>query len=166
MKTHKPILLFIFAASLLSTGCSSFNGALNPFAQREEVHEIITEVHDPVTGGVLLSTNYTTNLVTVVKPGWGKAIDGAKAANSSLNPTPTAPFINIGLGVLSAGLALFARFKTKRAARDAGLVSTLITGVELAGDKKTKESIKAIAESFKQARELHERVKSQTNADV
>ena len=88
---------------------------------------------------------------------------GAKAANSALNPTPTAPLINVGLGVLVAALGVFARFKTKRAEKAEGLLGTLITGVELAGDKKTKESIKKIAQNFKQARDLHKRVKTQTD---
>lgn len=165
MKTIKLIPIAILAAVAV-TGCAQFKSAFNPFETHEEVEEVVSGVRDPATGGMILSTNYATNIVTRVKPGWERGISGAKTANSTLNPTPTAPFVNIGLGVLSAGLALFARFKTKRAAREAGLVSTLITGVELAGDDATKQSIKAIAENLKQAKELHQRVKSQTNPDV
>ncbi|MEL0098906.1 MAG: hypothetical protein VW907_05075, partial [Opitutae bacterium] len=126
------------------SGCAQFKSAFNPFETHEEVEEVVSGVRDPATGGMILSTNYATNIVTRVKPGWERGISGAKTANSTLNPTPTAPFVNIGLGVLSAGLALFARFKTKRAAREAGLQTTLIKGFEMARHEATKNSITGV----------------------
>tara|TARA_R110000787_G_scaffold140636_3_gene254188 strand:+ start:1715 stop:2200 length:486 start_codon:yes stop_codon:yes gene_type:complete len=154
--------LCVLATVLALTGCGSTKDWMNPVEPTEVVEQQVREVID-AEGVSTLSTNYTTNVVYEVKGGWLKSISGAKAANSALNPTPTAPLINIGLGVLVAALGVFARFKTKRAEKAEGLLGTLITGVELAGDKKTKESIKKIAQNFKQARDLHKRVKTQTD---
>ena len=138
------------------------SGMFTPTEATEEVTESVIEIVNDATGIATLSTNYTTNVVYTVKSGWGKAITGAQSANSALNPTPTAPLINLGLGALASALAIFARFQTKRAAKSDGLVGTLIAGVELAGDAATKTAIKDLAQNFKQARDLRKRVQKQT----
>lgn len=157
----------LMAVLLVGTGCSTRIGqALNPFLSENEVVENVVTVTDPSTGVDTVSTNYVTNVVTRVNPNWEKAISGVKVANSTLNPTPTAPFITIGLSALSSVLGIGVAFVNRRRKRAQGLVNTLIAGVELAGDKKTKEQIKSLANQFKQARDLHKQVKEQTNKDV
>jgi hypothetical protein len=166
MKNKTSLFLAALVCVGSLTGCAKFGGIFNPTEATEEVTESVTSIVNEATGIATLSTNYTTNVVYTVSSGWGKAIAGVKSANSALNPTPTAPFINLGLGALSAALAVFARFKTKKAAAADGMVGTLIAGVELAGDKATKDAVKKIAQNFNQARELHARVKNQTDSNA
>lgn len=169
MKKHATSLILAVAVAVVfgATGCQTkFGQALNPFVTEEEVVENVVTVTDPTTGAQTVSTNYVTNVVTRVSEKWEKAISGARTANNSLNPTPTAPFIEIGLASLSSILAIGVGFVNKRRKRAEGMLQTVIAGVETANDKKTKESIKMLANQFKQARELHKKVKEQTNKDV
>ncbi len=94
----------------------------------------------------VVSTNWQTNIVSAVNPIWTQTIDGARAVNSTLNPTPSAPFVNIGLTALSGVLGWFAAWQNRRRARATGLLNTVIAGVEAAKNPDVK---KAIAETSK-----------------
>lgn len=74
-------------------------------------------------------TKYTTNTVFELKPG---IVSGAKAvetANSMLNPTPSAPLVNIGI---EAGLALLAGYVSLRNKKYAEATKAIIQGIETA----------------------------------
>lgn len=96
----------------------------------------------------MISTNWQTNIVSEVNPAWQTTIAGAKTLNETLNPTPTAPFVNIGLSVLSGALAWFAGWKNKLRAKEAGMVNTLIAGVEAAKNPDVKKAIAETAVLF------------------
>jgi hypothetical protein len=102
-------------------------------------------------------TNWLTNVIQVVSPGYSVTntwtnvlytvnpkVDtalGVAQSVSSVVPSPISGAVTGGLALLSAGLAFWARMKSQRA----GLLDTVIQGVEEANDPKVKASIKAIA---------------------
>lgn len=111
-------------------------------------------------------TNYVTNLVTVVNPKLQGAIDTAREINSNLNPTPSAPFVNLGLAALSGVLAFVARLKTTKAARAAAdaaqkneLLETVIAGVEAAKSPEVKAKISEVSTLWGNRAALHAKVK-------
>jgi hypothetical protein len=62
------------------------------------------------------ASNYTVSITNgfEVNPALAGGITTAQQLNSTLNPTPAAPIVNIALGLLGAGAGLFARYQTRR----------------------------------------------------
>lgn len=173
-----PLLILLFGGcSLLPKGVDGGSAPLAPIVQRTNIVEnLITtpattntvatpsgEIVAVITPSVTV-TNWQTNIVSEVNPLWQQTITGARAVNSTLNPTPTAPFVNIGLSILSGGLAWFAAFQNKRRARESGLVNTLIAGVEASKNPEVKQAIKETSVLFGKDRELTERVRVVTTS--
>jgi hypothetical protein len=125
----------------------------------------VTEITAP-DGSITRATNqppplYVTNTFVIpaqtvtnevfdfeVNPTVITALDRARALNSALNPTPSAPLITWGLGLLSAGLSLFAGWKTRSANKSSGALASVIKAVELFQSPeavKLKEHIETIA---------------------
>jgi hypothetical protein len=102
-------------------------------------------------------TTFATNVIVRVNPTVERTIEGAKELNQ-FNPTPTAGPLNIALGLLSAGLALVARVKS----RQARVVPTLIDAVESYGTPELKRAIRSRSINDDTAAELHRQVKART----
>jgi hypothetical protein len=124
----------------------------------------------PVVTPERTETNYATSTVYAANPTWIKGIQTAQRINSSVNPTPSAPFIEWGLGLAACGLGWYARFKTKREQqarereqRTAGLLETVIAGVEAANNPDVKQKIKETAKLFGTDKELKDEVHKQTS---
>ncbi len=120
----------------------------------------------------VVQTNYTTNIVVTVAPAVGRTIEIAEGVNA-LNPTPTAPFVNIGLTALSGLLGLIAAWKTKAANREArsnadtnAVLEAVVTGVEVIKDetarKMAKESVTKISEQWKMRDKVRDKLDTLT----
>lgn len=169
MKKHDPLSL-AFLASItafvivgLCGGCTTSAGGKRTFAPlvtRTNVVEILaTNTAPQVVEAIattsdgkkeviratnfvsVVTTNWQTNIVTEVNPGWTSTISTARTLNETLNPTPSAPFVNIGLSALSGGLAWFAAWQNRRRAKATGLLNTVIAGVEAAKNPDVKAAI-------------------------
>jgi hypothetical protein len=177
MKTLRLIGLLFLAAMICFSlaGCSSPN--LNPFkalvAETNVVENVtitpaqvatVTNGADVVTTLIPESyqTNYVTNIVYSVNPPTASIISTVRGMNNTLNPTPTAPFVEVGLGLLTVGLAAFARFKTKQAQQKGDLLNTVIAGVEAANNPDVKAEISKVAALLKKNKELDQAVQEQT----
>lgn len=121
---------------------------------------------------LLSVTNLVTNVITEVNPDLESAISTAKGINSTLNPTPSSPLINIGLTGVSLVLGWWARRKTLAHARaqeqanaNNELLETVITGVEAAKNDDVKQKISEIAEQWKVSRALKQKVDDVTRKD-
>lgn len=78
-----------------------------------------TVIQPPIilTNTVLVPGNTVTQDVVTgysVNPSVISAIDKAKALNSALNPTPSEPLVDIGLGALAGLASLWAGYKTRQ----------------------------------------------------
>jgi hypothetical protein len=92
----------------LGVGCGHLG---NPVVQQP----VVTQ--QPVTNAVgQIELIQVTNVVHLVNTNWLNALEASAAVNAATNPTPSAPFINLALGSLAAGLGWYARIKTRRAA--------------------------------------------------
>lgn len=114
----KILLTFLVLMVVAVSGCSSM------LHSRETV--------DPVTG--------ETHRLYEVNPAIANALGITKDLNS-MNPTPSAPVINLVLGGVSLLLAAYAKRKND----EAKLVKPLIEGVEEGGSQETKDAIRATA---------------------
>lgn len=91
---------------------------------------ITNEVHW-VTNTVVTTNSY------VVNPDFSAALETARRANSALNPTPSAPFVDWGITLLGGVATVVAGWQTRKAAKanaaadQASLVAdTVIKGIE------------------------------------
>lgn len=162
-------LLVMMAAG--GIGCSTGKAAFNPFRRTTNVVETVTlkpaQTNTVVQGtNVLVTiipaaplTNYTTNIVVEVNPAFGATIETAKTINGALNPTPTAPFVNIGLSALAGVLGLIAAWKQKAANRALAahqetnaVLEAVVTGIEVIKDPAArllaKQSVTQISDSW------------------
>jgi len=89
-------------------------------------------------------------------------IERMRLANAALNPTPTAPLVNLGLAGFSACLTILAAYKNDKARRSAKSLQSVVAGVELAGDKKTKDQIAKMAGMLGSAADLAKTVQTVT----
>lgn len=106
-------------------------------------------------------TNFTTNWVYSVNPSYTQAIQTAKDVNSTANPTPTAPIINIALGLLAAGLGWYANRKNNQKNATQDLLTTVIKGVEAApAPEAVKQSIAATAQARDLSKEMNAAVQA------
>jgi hypothetical protein len=120
----------------------------------------------PVTN-FALATNFAIN------PSLENGISVAQTLNA-LNPTPTAPAINLGLMALAGFAGIVARWQNRKAnqAQAAAelsddLAKTVILGVESyngPGGDKIKQAIARVSEIREVKAELHSRVKAVTEA--
>ena len=92
-----------------------------------------TETQDVITG-------YGSN------PSLVTGVDKARELNKSLNPTPTAPFVDWGLGLVTLLAAAYANFKTRQLNKSQTVVGqlkevtgTLIAAVESYPSETTKD---------------------------
>lgn len=178
---------------VLLTGCSTLQSVKKPFITTTNVVEhvdtiaaVTNTVAEPIVeNGQVVGTNFvltvtppkqvvrfSTNIVTVVNPDLESAISTAKGINSTLNPTPSSPLINIGLTGVSLVLGWWARRKTIAAARaqeqasaNNELLEVVITGVEAAKNPEVKEKVAEIADQWKVSRALKARVDEVTRKD-
>lgn len=114
---------------------------------------LVTNVPVPV-----LVTNYvrvpTEVLVTNYVPN-PKVVETAavvQAANSALNPTPTAPLVNLGAGLVTALAAGAAAWQNRRAAKERSgrstaedLLRTVVTAVETYADPGVKREVATVS---------------------
>lgn len=182
---HDPFWLALLAAGLCAlllglTGCSALTGGqqrtLRPIVERTNIVETVlvtpasTNTVQTPAGPVQLVTppaavtNWQTNVVVEVNPLWQQTISGARTLNETLNPTPTAPFVNIGLSALSGALAWFAAWQTRKRQREAGMLNAVIAGVEAAKNPEVKKVIAETATLFGNDRDLRERVRAVTHS--
>lgn len=108
-------------------------------------------------------TRFVTNTVTTVNPALVSSLTSAQSLNASLNPTPSAPIINVLLTALLGGLGFFARLKTKQATESQGLLRTVIAGVEEARSPETKQAIAKFSEAVGNAPQLDALVRKLTH---
>lgn len=164
MKNILPSVL-LAATLLLLPGCgtpgpNSYPLTATPIVQTNYVERVVTNVVDNVP---VLSTNTValvdTNLLYAVNTNLLSMIATAKGVNAAVNPTPSSPLVDLGLGALVAGLGWYARFKNNKlkAAQDLtttltqandehqSVISTLIAGVEKANQPAVKEAIAKVA---------------------
>jgi len=97
----------------------------------------------------------------VVAPSWTHTIDAARGLNQ-LNPTPTAPLINLGLGALAFILGAAAKIYNGKANKKQAVLEAVIDGVEKANDPKVKEQIKLAATNAGVQPDLHKIVVERT----
>jgi len=174
MKKHRAFFQSIGAAVLLTLlpACSSLNPfTKTPGAVTSTVVQVPATTNQVVQGtNVIVTitpattvTNFTTNYVYSVNPAYTQAIQTAQQVNSAANPTPTAPIITWGLGILAAGLGWWANRKNNQANSVQDLLTTVIKGVEAApAPEAVKQSIAATA----QARDLSKEMTAAVQAVV
>jgi hypothetical protein len=128
------------------------------------VTNTVVHVQPPV-----VVTNTVTNVVFSVNPAVQGTIDTVRTVNSTLNPTPSAPFVEMGLLALSGVLGWVARLKTVKAARAAAeanakneLLETVIAGVEAAKNEEVKGKIAEISKVWKTKDALDAKVQEMT----
>jgi hypothetical protein len=185
-----PLLIFVCIAACM-TGCTTGPDGKRHFAapafftRTTNVTETASVIRaaqtNVVTAGTnvvvtitpaVIQTNYTTNILVTVAPAVGRTIEIAEGVNA-LNPTPTAPFVNIGLSVLSGLLGLVAAWKTKAANREArsnadtnAVLEAVVAGVEVIKDetarKIAKESVTRISEEWKMRDKVREKLDTLT----
>lgn len=121
-------------------------------------------------------TNYVSTISTVVNPGLQSALDTAQSLNS-LNPTPTAPFINLALLGLSGVLGWWARLKNRQlqaaeAEADAnaqeadkhfGFARTMALAIEESRSADTKATVAKLSAAVGNSPELHAFVQGLTD---
>jgi hypothetical protein len=153
MKNPLTLAILVSAAAALAlSGCSSLDNALlnrqtvvEPQVVRTPVTNsvVAAEVRTvPNSAGVpttvtnlatntvvsyLAATNWVTNTLFVPKPQIAQVAQTVETANSMLNPTPSAPLVNLGIEGLLAALAAYAGFRNKRYA---AATKAIITGIE------------------------------------
>jgi hypothetical protein len=122
------------------------------------VTNIVVDVSRTIIPGYSI-TNYITNTVYGVNPSLQKSLDVAQNLNQ-FNPTPFAGPLSIILGLLSSGLGVYARIKSKQAAT----LPAIIDAVETFSQ--TNPGIKSLIAQKSQAagtgETLHELVRSNT----
>lgn len=111
-----------------------------------------------------LITNWTKHITVDVNPVYEKGIAGARSLNTKFNPTPSAPFVEWGLGALAAGLGWWARVATRKANQKQDLLETVITGVEEANLPAVKESIAKISKQWQNRDALEAEVQKVTKS--
>lgn len=140
MKKTLPILCL----AVLAAGCST------PLFEKKSVVETVTV--QPSDPSLPPETRTVTNTVVTVSPEATAWIATARGVNSTLNPTPTAPLVEIGLGALAAVLWFIAQRKSKQAA----VVPTLVRSIENSSDEKLKSAVKKRAEADGVEKTLHQ----------
>jgi len=185
--------VLLIAVALSGSGCGTFAALKHPFVTTTNVVEqvrvlpaqtntttvvltnttpagpvLVTNVLVQVQPAVTL-TNYVTNVVTTVAPALTGAIETVRTVNTAVNPTPTAPFVNMALLAVSGVLGWVARLKTVKAARalqDATakneLLETVIAGVEAAKNDDVKAKISEMAQLWKTHQALDAKVQELT----
>jgi hypothetical protein len=141
----------------------------------------ITAVETPQ--GIQFTTNYTetikpaasvtnrqTNITVAVNPALTQTLEIASEANRLVNPTPAAPFVELGLVALTGILGILARWKQSKLQREIeahnktnDLLEAVINGVEVAKQPETKQAIANVAKQWKVARELDSKVQDTVN---
>ena len=183
--------LVLLAFTLVLTGCGTIQAVKQPFVtttnavpvsvvETPAVTNVIELVTTNTVGEVVTTrevtitpptyhTNYVTNIVTMVNPVLESALQTIQGVNSTVNPTPTAPFINMALLAVSGVLGFIARLKTVKAQKAAAehaktneLLDTVIAGVEAAKSSETKAKIAELSALWKTRDALHERVQQNT----
>ena len=89
-------------------------------------------------------TNWVQQVSAKVNPVWNTGIEGARDINR-LNPTPTAPLIDLGLKGLAVLLTGIAAVQTKRLSGKSDLLHTVISAVEQAKSQDVKDLINQFA---------------------
>ena len=190
MKTL-PALLCLLSALLCLTGCGTVRALQQPFLTRTNtvpilhtlpaqtnttahlvapttntLDHVVTITPAYVTNYVTITperyvTNYATNLSVALNPALASALATLETANK-FNPTPTAPLIDLALVGLSAGLAWFARVKSKQATlaqaegvETLGIARTVMLGVEEAKSDATKEAIRKLSNAVGNAPQVN-----------
>ncbi|MGD0813788.1 MAG: hypothetical protein ABSA83_09305 [Verrucomicrobiota bacterium] len=154
MKMKK--VLTILAASAVLTGCATSSGtppllhanittnAPAPIVQTVAVSTpMVEDTTNVATGVVTVATNWQTNLVIqtnlvttmttqyVVAPALQTALSAANTVATITGPVnPFSGWVTLGLTALSGALGWYATAKTKQAATNAGVASTVISAVE------------------------------------
>jgi hypothetical protein len=135
----------------------------------------VVEYVSPVTGEATLTTNYPppvvlTNYTTVrrefyitnyvANPQFVTAVEAVRDTNAFLNPTPTAPFVNIGAGLLTGLAGILAAYQNRRANKASGLLSTVVTAIETFEDPRVKREVAKVSAMRGNASELDKVVQS------
>lgn len=102
---------------------------------------------------------------TIVNPAVTSFLQGVKDVNGAVNPTPSAPLVNIGVSALGIILAGIAAAKNRKAKQNGQLAEVLIQGVELANSKEAKAAIDALSKKRGVADLVHSKVKQITKGN-
>ncbi len=116
-----------------------------------------------VTNTVVLPpvTNLVERTHYIANPELLAGLETARRANSALNPTPSAPFVDWGLTLVGGVATLVAGWQTRRANRAKLVADTVIKGVETYPGReldRVKEHIAKVSELTGAVRDLDERV--------
>jgi hypothetical protein len=130
------------AAVVLFTGCSALGAVKGRGLFLDQVTRGEVVQPDGTVQEVMLTNK-------IVNPAVVEALRGAKEANSLVNPTPTAPFVNLGisaaLGILG-GIATWRNRKNAQRANASEQMNDLfIAGVEIANNPDVKAAIKQLS---------------------
>jgi hypothetical protein len=79
-----------------------------------------------------------------------------------MNPTPSAPIVNLALGAASGLLGLWAALAQKKANARGNLLGTVIAGVEHAGNPDVKKAIETVSRLAGNNRALDTEVQART----
>jgi hypothetical protein len=163
------ILAFLVSITLFFCGCSSVERKVFTFQTNAvpAVAVVPAATNTVVSGSNVVQivtaetvvTNWTTNIVVAVRPVVQQTLTTIQAANE-LNPTPSAPGVNLALGVVSGLLGIWASMAQRRANKKESLLRTVVAGVEAAGQAATavKGSIEATSRAVGNAGELDRHV--------
>lgn len=160
----KLILCAVAGVVLLGlSGCAALTkpeGGL--FLQRVVAMPAITNTSpsgDYVVTPGYLATNF------VVNPSAQQSIQAIKEANGILNPTPSAPLVNMGLTALSGILGIVAAWKTRKANQNATVADLLIESIETANKPEVKAAIEQLSLKRGKADLVHSKVKQITKGN-
>lgn len=183
--------LSTFLLALCATGCGTVRALQQPFLRTTNaapvvitlpaqthtearivepttntVGNVVTITPAYVTNYVTLTpasyvTNWATNVTVAVNPALASALATLETANK-FNPTPSAPLVDLALVGLSAGLAWFARMKSRQATaaqaegvETLGIARTVMLGVEESKSDATKEAIRKLSTAVGNAPQLN-----------
>jgi hypothetical protein len=190
MRPHS-ILCLLSSLLFLATGCGTVEAFRQPFiartntvptvitvaaqtntvagivdAKTNRVGKVVTITPPYVTNYVTITppafvTNWATNVTFEVHPGVQSALATLETVNK-FNPTPAAPIVDLALGGVAAGLAWFARLKTRQAEKSTGIAQTLVAAIEEAKSPETKAAVAKLSAKLGNAPAVNELVQKVT----